>query len=120
MLQEIQVRQEGGDGQRRWFEGESIELIVWYDRARALAGFQLCYQSDPHDEHALTWRPAVGFSHSRVDDGGTRPDKNMTPILIPNGSVPWDQIRERFAREGTQLDPALRNYVLAAFGSRSG
>ncbi len=118
MLSEIpQVRQEPGAGHRRWFEGGGLELIVWYDPNKAPAGFQLCYEGSDHQERALTWRPGTGFNHARVDGGDTRPDKNMTPILVKDGPVPWDEIHQQFARHGGNLEPGLRDYVLGALKS---
>ncbi len=115
MLTEIpRVKQESGGGYRRWFEGGGIELIVWYDARTLPVGFQLCYAGDDQEEHALTWRPDRGFDHARVDAGESRPDKNQTPILIKNGPVPWNQIRDQFLKCSATLEPALRDYVLTA------
>ncbi|MES2693667.1 MAG: hypothetical protein V4773_09350, partial [Verrucomicrobiota bacterium] len=69
MLREIKnVRQEPGEGRRRWFESDGLELVVWLDARGRMTGFQLCYDSGRH-EHALTWREGGGFSHDRVDPG---------------------------------------------------
>jgi hypothetical protein len=121
MLSEFsQVKQEGGPGHRRWFQADGLELIVWYDRNRAPEGFQLCYQASGRKERALTWRPGQGFSHAVVESGDTRPDKNMTPILMPDGPVPWVQVEAQFREHSEALEPALRDYVLAAFNGRAG
>jgi hypothetical protein len=107
------VRQEPGAGSRRWFQGGGLELIVWLDAAGRLEGFQLCYPGELQREHALTWRPAGGFSHARVDAGDTRPDKNLTPILVADGAVPWQKLRREFAAVGDGLEPGLRDFVTA-------
>ncbi len=120
MLTEFpQVKQEGGANLRRWFEGDGLELIVWYDRARAPEGFQLCYQADDQKERAITWRPGQGFSHALVKSGDSRPDKNMTPILVEDGAVPWDLVATRFAQQSAGLEPAVRDYVLKALKGRT-
>ena len=121
MLSEVQqVKQEAGAGHRRWFEGDGLELIVWCSPDRAPVGFQLCYQGDDRHEHALTWQPALGFTHARVAGGGSRLDKNMTPILVEDGPVPWERVRRELAQHGAGLEPALRDYVLGAFKSGTG
>jgi hypothetical protein len=74
-------------------------------------GFQLCYQSEEWQEHALTWREGSGFSHARVDTGDTRPDKNLTPILVADGAVPWERLRRDFAEDSAHLEPALREFI---------
>ena len=114
MLEEFnRVRQEPGAGRRRWFQGSGLELIVWLDAAGGTEGFQICYQSAGFQEHALTWRARRGFSHARVDTGDTRPDKNLTPILVADGEVPWEKLRSDFAADSARLEPELRDFVAA-------
>ena len=113
MFKEIRhVRQEPTAGRRRWFDDDvlPLELIVWYNAANAVEGFQLCYNLGG-GEHALTWRPAVGFAHNEVDSGSTGPFSNRTPILIPDGAVPWAELAQRFAGSSGTLEPALRELV---------
>ena len=106
------VRQEPGR-RRRWFEDDELDLIVWLDAKGAVEGFQLC-----HHEHALTWRLGAGFAHGRVDEGDDSPLKNLTPIITPDGAVPWAEMTEQFqARSGT-LDARLRELILARLTAR--
>lgn len=105
------VRQEPGSGPRRWFESPRGELVVWYrPDAKTIEGFQILYRLKG-GERALTWREGEGFNHARVDDGEPSPLKNLTPILLPNGSIPWPQVRAEFAADGGALEPALRDFV---------
>ncbi len=104
------VRQERAPLRRRWFEGGGLELIVWQDERGGLTGFQLCHDQ-AEGPHALTWTPATGFSHSRIDEGDHSPLKNETPVLQPGGTVPWQALAARFAAEGAALEPALRDTV---------
>jgi hypothetical protein len=104
------VRQEPGCGPRRWFEGESFELVVWYRPDGPVEGFQILYHHRGR-ERALTWREGVGFSHSRVDNGTGSPLKNLTPILLPNGSIPWEEVLTEFDVSSGSLEPALRTLV---------
>ena len=111
------VRQEPGL-QRRWFEATDIELVVWYDQAGARTGFQLIYW--PGDgERALTWRDCQGFNHSRVDSGSCSPFSNLTPILQPDGAVPWALVEELFRRRAASLEADLRDHILARLQARS-
>jgi len=110
------VRQEKA-GRRRWFEDAELELVVWHDEAGAVAGFQLIYwQKD--GERALTWRPGAGFSHSRVDSGSNSPLKNESPILHPDGVVPWHQMESLFQDKSAALEAPLREMVLARLKAR--
>lgn len=114
MLREFQhVKSESAGLRRRWFQGAGLDLIVWLDVMGLPEGFQLCYLDAWRREHALTWRPASGWTHARVDGGDSRPDKDMTPVLVPAGEVPWQKLRADFLRSTPELDGALREFVLA-------
>ncbi len=114
MLTEFKgVTQQAGAGPRRWFEADGMELVVWYHSEGKPEGFQLCYVGRDRREHALTWREGQGFGHALVDGGDTRPDKNLTPILVRDGAVPWQWLRERFAGQAAELDVLVRGYVEA-------
>ena len=54
MLTEIEkTRQIPGEGIRRWFRDDELDLIVWYGDDGSIEGFQLCYDKLQH-ERALT------------------------------------------------------------------
>lgn len=107
------VRQEPGQ-RRRWFDDDGMELIVWLDPDGAVNGFQLC-----HDQEALTWRRGRGFENGRIDEGDATPLKNQTPIIVPNGEVPWERLIADFSARGARLEPALRDLVLARLRARA-
>ena len=100
------VRQEPGH-RRRWFEGEGIDLIVWIDANSFVEGFQIC-----RDDHALTWRRGFGFEYGRVDEGDDSPLKNLSPIIVPNGSIPWNAVVTQFQTLSDTLEPSLRELIL--------
>ncbi len=104
------VKQERA-GRRRWFEDEEIELIVWYHPAGEVDGFQICY-GRPDNSRALTWRTGAGFAHSRIDAGDTTPLKNETPVLAPDGTVPWAEVTALFRDRSATLEAPLRDLVL--------
>jgi len=113
------VKQEGGGSRRRWFEDEAMELIVWYRRDGVAEGFQLCYPGEDRRERALTWREGRGFSHAAVEGGDARPEKNLTPVLVADGAVPWAQLVAEFAVRGAALEPAVRALVLDKLQGRA-
>jgi hypothetical protein len=104
------VKQEPGKGPRRWFEGDVLELVVWYLPGGSVEGFQILYH-EKQAERALTWREGEGFTHSRVDSGTESPLKNLAPILLPNGSVPWERLLGEFGECSATLEPDLRAFV---------
>lgn len=114
MLHEFrQVKQERGDGTRRWFESDGFDLVVWYESAGDVSGFLVCYDFG-HGEHALTWRRTGGFSHHAVDTGSNTPFSKMTPILVADGAVPWSEITRTFETRGASLEPKLRELIREA------
>ena len=111
MLREIKnVRQERTAGRRRWFESDGLELVVWFDAADELTGFQLCYDLG-RGEHALTWREGHGFSHHAIDTGDETPFANRTPILQPDGVAPWTHLIQVFEASAGSLEPDLRRLI---------
>ena len=88
-----------------------LDLIVWYERSNAIRGFQLCY-GKPQQERALTWLKDRGFAHTQIDTGEDDPEANRTPILLPDGSFPTEQVTREFRQRSEQLPKSLRNFVL--------
>lgn len=105
------MKQERTGGSRRWFESDGFHLVVWYKAAGAVAGFQICYDLGA-GEHALTWRKDGGLAHDAVDAGDDTPFSNLTPILVPNGAVPWPKLTEAFEKRSGSLETSLRQLVL--------
>lgn len=64
------VRQVPGEPRRRWFSSPEEDLIVWYDAAGGITGFQFCYDRSGL-ERAFTWRDDGRTSHEVVDAGET-------------------------------------------------
>lgn len=118
MLKEfIHVKQERGAGRRRWFESDGFELVVWLDAQDAVTGYQICYDFGS-GEHALTWRPGSGFTHSGVDAGEGARFSKMTPILVPDGAVPWRAVEDKFTKTSGSLEPHLRELVGGTLAAR--
>jgi len=112
MLREIlAVRQDNPALRRRWFQDEFFELYTWQARDGALAAFQLCYDVRGR-ERAVTWHRNHGFSHNRIDYGGTYGRAKGTPLLAGDGRFPHRFVRTRFIRHAASLDPAIRVFIL--------
>lgn len=115
MLHEFKrVRQIPNEGFRRWFTDDTYDLYVWYpDSAmRSITGFQLCYEKKGRQK-ALTWNMGKGFIHTAIDDGEGSPLKNLTPILVADGSFAKHEVISGFQRAARLLDPELVKFVLA-------
>jgi hypothetical protein len=113
MIEVRDVRQVPGEARRRWFTSDELDLIVWCDAAGVPIAFQFCYDK-PRAEHALTWRPELGFHHMAVDDGeGVDFKWKGTPILVPDGRFDVDQLRERFAQASGTVPSDIVAFVAA-------
>ena len=96
-----------------WYNDDYADLYVWFDIAGAIEGFQFCYNKSS-DEHSLTWKRVSGYTHNRIDAGEDSPLSNQTPIVLPDGLCPLDQLRREFTRRSKKLEPAIRNFIIAA------
>ena len=101
-----------GDSDRRWLSDDYFDLIVWYDSAQQVQGFQLCYDK-PRRERALTWKVKHGFSHAAIDDGESKPTANRTPILIADGAFPSEEVKCEFRARSLLVPSNIRDLVLA-------
>jgi hypothetical protein len=68
-----------------------------------------------------TWTRERGFLHTAIDSGASRPTANRTPILVPDGAFPAQDVRREFVTRGAPLPAEIRELVLtriAEFASR--
>lgn len=110
LLEIMDVRQVRGEGKRRWFSDDYFDLIVWYEKDDRILGFQLCYNIR-EDEHALTWRREIGWSHDKIDAGEKSAWQKMTPILVADGLFPKEAIAARFQSASVAIEPGLSEFV---------
>jgi len=96
---------------RRWFSDEYFDLIIWLDADKNVAGFQLCYDKGGH-ERALTWRKGGETTHTSIDDGESSPLKNMSPILVPDGAISFQELQRQFTARAGGMDPAMYHLVM--------
>jgi hypothetical protein len=112
MLTELEkTRQIPGEGTRRWFRDEELDLIVWYKDDGSLQGFQLCYDKLRH-ERALTWRKPGSYQHHAIDAGepGTGGAK-MSPVLVADGVVNSAGIEKAFSERSSGVPPDLATQI---------
>lgn len=113
------TRQIAGEPQRRWFSGETLDLVVWLDANAKPDSFQLCYDK-PLAEKALTWTPATGFTHQAVDDGShDLPRHKGTPVLHAIGPADLPRIRQLFGAVAHTLPPDVMALVAHTLASTS-
>jgi hypothetical protein len=111
MLDRAPKRKVRDDYDRRWMSDDYFDLIVWYTRKDVVRGFQLCY-GKPYWERALTWLSDRGFSHTAVEGGEEDVEANRTPILVPDGSFPANEVKQEFQRRAIDLPVKLRELVM--------
>ena len=111
MLKETYPGKDSEGRRRRWFADDYFDLIVWMDTDEEISGFQLCYDKSTM-ERAVTWKRGSGFTHQRVDDGEADPAKNSTPILVPDGACPIQELIRIFTERSADMDEAVRSMIL--------
>ncbi|MBW8011492.1 MAG: hypothetical protein FVQ83_09680 [Chloroflexi bacterium] len=112
MLEEdTRVKQISGEPRRRWFFDENIDLIVWFHDVGSILGFQLCYDKQD-DEHAFSWREDKGYFHNHVDPGEPGPLKNLSPILVSDGMLDVDKLKDEFEQNSVEIDLGISSFVL--------
>ncbi|NKB32890.1 MAG: hypothetical protein GKR91_07310 [Pseudomonadales bacterium] len=112
MLREIKSQKNNeGDLRKRWFNAESMDLIVWLYSVGNLQKFQLCYDKI-HNEHALTWIESKGFIHDSIDDGESIPGGHKsTPILVPDGAIDALSIVRKFSDQAGAIDNEISEFI---------
>ncbi len=111
MLAEVKdARQIEGEGTRRWFRDDDLDLIVWYDSRGKLDGFQLCYNKQ-QAERALTWRSSGSYQHNAIDPGEVPGQAKMSPILVAHGTFDKERIAQIFDERSSRIEPDLAELI---------
>ena len=103
MLQELRnIRQIPGEGIRRWFVDDDLELILWYNEMKTLEGFQICYDKLA-GTRTVTWKMVTTAEGERKS------------ILLSDG--PYNRSRlialtRESAGPSADIDDGLRKFIL--------
>jgi hypothetical protein len=119
MLKEIRPTKCDDGRHRRWFSDEYFDLIIWYgDTKVSVTGFQLCYDKEGM-ERAFSWSIDKGAIHNRIDNGEASPFKNMSPILVPDGAIPFGELMKQFQARAKDLDKDVFDLVVRELSHKS-
>ena len=96
---------------RRWFSTSRQDLIVWFGDESEVVAFRFAYERN-FETYSLTWEAGKGIRHDQVDLGRDvgRP---AAPLLTPTGVSPAPNLIEQFTLQSSDLDPAIRDFVIA-------
>ena len=121
MLAEIEkTRQIPGEGTRRWFRDEDLDLIIWYGKDTSIEGFQLCYDKLSR-ERALTYRKPNSYQHHAVDAGEpVNLGPKMSPVLVADGVVNIGRLERIFAERSANVPRELVAFVTGAIRAYPG
>jgi hypothetical protein len=111
MLREIVMARrpwEGG-GQRRWFQGAYLDLLVAEERG-TVVWFQLIYDK-AHDPHLVEWAAGRPCGHYRVDEGDFLPMYKGTPVLCEPKHPFENAAIEAFVQESAEIEPRMARAV---------
>ncbi len=113
MLREIaNLRQIQGEPQRRWFEGQELELIIWQNQRDEIIAFELYY--DRHSRQlALRWETPNHYQVYNVDDGenwsGRR--KGSPILMIAHKRFHPERVISLFNGESQFLETKIARWV---------
>jgi hypothetical protein len=111
MLREIRnVNQIPGQGPRRWFSDEHLDLFVWYDAGGRILGFQLCFDKHARVERALTFTETEGYSLHHVAAEASVCDMG-SPVLLSAGEFSRQGLLDQLGERGALLEPSLFEYL---------
>lgn len=105
------VKQEPGNLQRRWFQAEDMDLVVWFADDE-LVRFQLSYDRYLA-EKSIIWSKDTGFHHHRIDDGENQPGHyKATPIVTGHLPLDFSQALQLFRKNIQDSESSLFRSVL--------
>lgn len=112
LVEYAKVRQRKGEPRRRWFGDEYFDLIIWENEDREILSFHLCYEKS-WIEKALAWTHENGFRHLSVDNGEEIGGRHkMSPILVSDGLLDIDSLKNRFVIESQQIEMRISEFIL--------
>jgi len=121
-LREIHaVRQVAGEGLRRWFTSETMDLLVWFDEDDMPIRLQLGYGKGRHrDERIFSWRKGVGYDHLVVGNGEHDKRYKATPLMMSDAAFNGAHVGNLFREYSINVPLWIVDFVLekiAAYGA---
>jgi hypothetical protein len=111
MLREIQnVTHIHGQGVRRWFNDEHLDLFVWYDAGGRILGFQLCFDKQARIECALTYTEEAGYCFEQVAAEASVCDLG-SPVLFGASEFSRRRLLGQLSERGAVLERPLYEYL---------
>jgi hypothetical protein len=111
MLREIRnVKEIPGQGARRWFNDEHLDLFVWYDARGRIIGFQICFDKNTRTERALTFTEEAGYALDQVAAEASVCDMG-SPVLMRGGELPCHGLIAQLGERGETLERSLYKYL---------
>jgi hypothetical protein len=98
---------------RRWFEDDYFDLILWTDSSRNIRSFQLSY-AKPDSERPLTWDHTRGYAHFRVERGEAHGYRKPPNTLWPTDGYARAVVLSEFQERSFDLPASVRDFVTAA------
>lgn len=98
---------------RRWFEDDYFDLILWTDSSGTPRSLQLCYAKSD-SERVLTWDHTSGYVHFRVERGEAHGYSNPPSTLWPADGYAHATVLSEFQERSSDLPASVRDFVLAA------
>lgn len=111
MLREFPHVRQTAEGFRRLFCDDQFDLYVWYQAPGGpWIGFQVVYYED-EAQKALTWTKDEGYRLNSVD-GWDSSRFNLTPLLVPDGTLRAQALLDRLVPQMAEVDPEVRDLVV--------
>lgn len=110
------TRQVPGEGPRRWWHCNDMDLIVWFatGRKRQPEGFQLT-SGPPHKQRSLIWKSERVLIKERIDAGEDRDARPKgAPISVSDGDTNPALMLRSFDARAANVEPDIRTLVRRA------
>jgi hypothetical protein len=93
------VGQTQGEGARRRFIDDDLELILWYDLSNKLEGFQILYNKSA-GTRTITWKKVKPV------------DGELKSVLVSDGPYNSVRIQNLVEKSSENLETNLRRFIL--------
>ncbi|RBP53348.1 hypothetical protein [Arenicella xantha] len=111
LRQIVDVRQQAGECEKRWFNSSEVDLFIWFDSLENIISFHLIY--DKHrDEKAVIWNKLSSALHVRVDDNSRPGHYPSSPLLTERVALDTQRLISLLGVQMQNVDPAITRFIL--------